>query len=297
MKYKSGFTIVELLIVIVVIGILATLSYVAYTTFQSRARSSVLVNSLSQAKTKLGVYRVEQGAYPTTSNFSVAGIPTNPNTTYNYISMDGSAYCLTATNTTGATITYGITNTTAPTEGGCNNTSWLGNITLTNLVANGDFSSGTAGWSTTSATITATDNTATATVTAVSGAAAIARSVTGGIVAGRTYYVSFVMNPFNAHTPAVFVGNYNTISPAIPAGTFSHVAKIVTAPTSTANITIRLNRDTSVGMSIGSVAQFRRILLIDLTTAFGAGNEPTKEQMDAILSQFPNSYFSGTVTN
>ena len=48
--------------------------------------------------------------------------------------------------------------------------------------------------------------------------------------------------------------------------------------------------------NVGDTVKFRNILAIDLTTAFGAGNEPTKEQMDAILSQFPNSYFNGTVS-
>ena len=37
-KTKSGFTIVELLIVIVVIGILAAITIVAYNGIQSRAR-------------------------------------------------------------------------------------------------------------------------------------------------------------------------------------------------------------------------------------------------------------------
>ena len=57
---QSGFTIVELLIVIIVIGILSALSIVAYTTLQTRSRTAVITNSLSQAKTKLEVYKVEQ---------------------------------------------------------------------------------------------------------------------------------------------------------------------------------------------------------------------------------------------
>ena len=34
--------------------------------------------------------------------------------------------------------------------------------------------------------------------------------------------------------------------------------------------------------------------VIDLTATSGAGNEPTVEQMDAIMALFPNSYFNGT---
>ena len=37
------------------------------------------------------------------------------------------------------------------------------------------------------------------------------------------------------------------------------------------------------------------VVLIDLTEIFGSGNEPTKEEMDKILSFYPNSFFNGTV--
>ena len=36
------------------------------------------------------------------------------------------------------------------------------------------------------------------------------------------------------------------------------------------------------------------VLVINLTATFGAGNEPSKEQMDRLLAEFPNSWFDGT---
>ena len=33
---------------------------------------------------------------------------------------------------------------------------------------------------------------------------------------------------------------------------------------------------------------------LNLTQIFGAGNEPTKEEMDKLLSVYPNSWFNGT---
>lgn len=39
----------------------------------------------------------------------------------------------------------------------------------------------------------------------------------------------------------------------------------------------------------------KSLTLIDLTAAFGAGNEPTAAEMDAMLSAFPNGWFDGTV--
>ena len=50
---QRGFTIVELLIVIVVIGILAAITVVAYTGIQQRARVAVLMSDLKQAQTQL----------------------------------------------------------------------------------------------------------------------------------------------------------------------------------------------------------------------------------------------------
>lgn len=60
---KNGFTIVELLLVIVIIGILATITIVAYSSMQQRARDSVRRTDLAQLKTALSLYNVDKGDY------------------------------------------------------------------------------------------------------------------------------------------------------------------------------------------------------------------------------------------
>lgn len=61
---QPGFTIVELLIVIVIIGILAAITIVAYNGIQQRARDSRRGSDIIQLQKALGMYEAENGAYP-----------------------------------------------------------------------------------------------------------------------------------------------------------------------------------------------------------------------------------------
>jgi prepilin-type N-terminal cleavage/methylation domain-containing protein len=62
---QTGFTIVELLIVIVVIAILAAITVVAYNGIQDRANDAAVQNDLSMIASKLKVYATTDGLYPT----------------------------------------------------------------------------------------------------------------------------------------------------------------------------------------------------------------------------------------
>jgi prepilin-type N-terminal cleavage/methylation domain-containing protein len=65
-NHSTGFTIVELLIVIVVIGILAAITIVAYNGIQERARKANLISAVRSYKTALNLYRIAYNAYPST---------------------------------------------------------------------------------------------------------------------------------------------------------------------------------------------------------------------------------------
>ena len=65
MKSEKGFTIVELLIVIVVIGILAAIVIVAYNGVQNRANTTSRQSTAETLAKKIEAYNAVKSAYPT----------------------------------------------------------------------------------------------------------------------------------------------------------------------------------------------------------------------------------------
>ena len=143
-RHSPAFTIVELLIVIVIIAVLAAITVVTYTGIQNRARASAASSALSQAAKKLELYKVDNSAYPTSTNLASAGITNTNDTTYQYTS-DGTTYCLTATN---VTVSYYLNSTTTstPTAGGCPGHGVGGVAAITNLVSNPSVRVDSSGW-------------------------------------------------------------------------------------------------------------------------------------------------------
>ena len=75
MKFKqTGFTIVELLIVVVVIGILAAITIVAYNGIKKRAVVSQTTSELSVLNKAIAAYRAVYGIYPETPGGNWLGI-------------------------------------------------------------------------------------------------------------------------------------------------------------------------------------------------------------------------------
>jgi len=125
MKTKNrGFTIVELLVVIVVIGILAAITIVSYTGITNKATQASLQSDLSNSSKLLKMYYTDYGIYPVIANGS--NCPSNPvvdnkyclkpssSNTLTYSPNSGttgsSAFTLSATNNT---TTYTTTNNSA----------------------------------------------------------------------------------------------------------------------------------------------------------------------------------------
>lgn len=76
-KSRSGFTIVELLIVIVIISILATITIVAYNGIQQRARDTKRSSDVASIQKVLEVYKAQSNddTYPYTGNTTAGNLP------------------------------------------------------------------------------------------------------------------------------------------------------------------------------------------------------------------------------
>ena len=119
-KYNKAFTIVELLVVIVVIGILAAITIVSYIGITQRATISAIQSDLESASKQLKLYYAMHGNYPVSLNAD--NCPTGPADTNYCLKASGSntmSYTTVAPSTFHLTITngnnsYSINDNTSP---------------------------------------------------------------------------------------------------------------------------------------------------------------------------------------
>ena len=104
---QEGFTIVELLIVVIVIAILATITVIAFNGVQRSAARSVVMSDLEQAAKEIENHKSTNGSTPATMSVvdNGKGLKGSPGTTYEY-TLTGVNYCVTATSPKAATSYY-----------------------------------------------------------------------------------------------------------------------------------------------------------------------------------------------
>ena len=108
MKSRSGFTIVELLIVIVVIAILAAVSIVAYNGIQNRANDVAIQNDLRSIGKIMEIYKIDNDTYPPlrTGLTPSLGIELSKSSYGRDVQSRNASYCVNAT--TGKYIFYAL---------------------------------------------------------------------------------------------------------------------------------------------------------------------------------------------
>jgi type IV pilus assembly protein PilA len=77
-QMQTGFTLIELMIVVAIIGILAAVAIPAYQDYTQRAQVSEVLTMTSGAKTAIAEYAQSNGAYPATADLADIGLGGNP---------------------------------------------------------------------------------------------------------------------------------------------------------------------------------------------------------------------------
>ena len=85
MKKQQGFTLIELMIVVAIIGILAAIAIPAYQDYTIRAQVSEGLNLAAGAKAAVSEFTMDRGVFPTTNG--EAGISTAAAINGNYVSQ------------------------------------------------------------------------------------------------------------------------------------------------------------------------------------------------------------------
>lgn len=178
---------------------------------------------------------------------------------------------------------------------------------LKNEIQNGDFSVETSptGWSTEgNSTWNISNNTMEMIGLGNSTIVGVRQTTDIQFIPGKKLYVSGLFTANNNDVRSMGFAVFsdiagNTIqyltSNDFTVGVKKKISGIITLPSEgSGNLRLQLratypNSSSSDGQSI----EINNVLMIDLTETFGEGKEPTKEQMDELINNFPNQWFDG----
>lgn len=166
---------------------------------------------------------------------------------------------------------------------------------MTNEILNGDFSQGVFGWTPLFSTISATSN---------------ILKVTADSSGTGTPYVFGVISPYTTGDVLYYKARVRALDEGFNRFYLQHESVVleptIQQPSVGTWYTLSSTRKTTGNASafviraeiinpIGKKYDIQYVEVINLTKIFGAGNEPTQAQMDALLATYPNSWFDGTV--
>lgn len=112
-KQPHGFTIVELIIVIIVIGILAAITIVGYSGMSQSAKAHAVGSEAQRMATELRKYKVTNGVYPS----DLSSISQTAGYSYGYAKYDSNSLCVSATKDNISY--YVLSSNTEPQSGTC----------------------------------------------------------------------------------------------------------------------------------------------------------------------------------
>jgi len=285
MSKQTGFTIVELLVVIVVIGILAAITIVSYAGITNRATIASIQSDLTSASTLLKMDQITTESFPTTLALANSGKGITPSQTMDSViyipdnTSNPKTFCLQYKK---GTNTYAVDSTSSPSKGVC----------LINLVVNGDFRNGTSGWNIPNST-NFTTNSGTGSFVATGQWGNVNNRVS--LIAGHVYYASADIKADTTNVIKLLLqndagGSVTASADYTNVNNFQHLSG--TGVASATNITNAYLAIVDYRPSGWTTVYCKNNEVIDLTAIFGAGNEPSKTQMDTIMTNYPNNWFN-----
>ena len=163
----------------------------------------------------------------------------------------------------------------------------------TNLVSNGDFSNGTTGWVASNSTPTVAANTLSVVGDGTATSPRVNQVVTGAY--GRKVYMRARVRVTNANATSIYFRTGDGVIQSIQTAPVMNQWYNMHILGNFLTNSIRIDHNyPDLATANGKVMEVQYVSAIDLTTTFGKGNEPTVEQMDAIMAKFENSWFDGT---
>ncbi len=111
-KNNKGFTIIELMIAVAIIGILAAIAVPAYSNYTNRAKASEALGLADSAKTAVSEYYQSNGTFPTSNTQAGLATPiSGTNTQSVFVSGSGAIIAITSIAATNGTFTMTLTPT------------------------------------------------------------------------------------------------------------------------------------------------------------------------------------------
>ena len=104
MKEQKGFTLIELMIVIAIIGILAAIAIPQFSAYRKRSFNSAAASDIRNAATAQEAYFVDNQGYTATTTTLIGatyGLYLSENVTLAITSADGDSYIMTASHSKG----------------------------------------------------------------------------------------------------------------------------------------------------------------------------------------------------
>lgn len=182
---------------------------------------------------------------------------------------------------------FGVPNASVEPE-----SNWYDKSTLQNLVTNGDFSNGTTGWTAFNGTHVVANNIYSITGNGISRFVYTEKSLP---TKNSKYYIKLKFRVTNTSATQIYVhmlgrtsgGKYNVINIPTPIQNTWYERTAITDITNAVgtDIIFRVVEEyVDNPTANGKVMEVQQVSCIDLTAIFGAGNEPTKEEMDIIMA-------------